>query len=73
MIPDNPNTLTCQPFGKNDTPRDPLFGPDTHTRILKKKTKDEVKFQKLPFPVDTSFEKEFFLDTPLIGEKLKQI
>ena len=28
-IPDDPNTLTCQSFTKNDTPRDPLHGSVT--------------------------------------------
>ena len=33
-----------------------------------RQTKEEEKFQKLHFPVDTSFEKELFVATPLIGE-----
>ena len=37
------------------------------------KTKDEIKYQKFPFPVDTSFKNTLFMDTPLIGEELKQI
>ena len=37
------------------------------------KTNDELKFQQSPFPVDTSFENELFVDTPIIGEELKQI
>ena len=31
------------------------------------KTEYEVKFQKSPFPTDTSFEKTLFVATPLIG------
>ena len=38
-----------------------------------KKTKDEVKFQKSTFPVDTSFENTLFMDTTIIGEETKQI
>ena len=34
-------------------------------------TKDEVKFQKSPFPVDISFEHTLFMATPIIGEELK--
>ena len=34
--------------------------------------KDEVKFRKLTFPVDTSFEKTLFVATPNIGEDLKK-
>ena len=37
------------------------------------KTKYEVKFQQLPFPVDTYFEKTIFVAIPIIGEDLKQI
>ena len=37
------------------------------------KTKDEVKFQKSPFTVDTLFENKLFMSTPLIEEELKQI
>ena len=37
------------------------------------KTKDEVKFQKAPFPVDKSFEKTLLMATPLIGKELKNI
>ena len=37
------------------------------------KTKYEVKFQKSPFPTDTSFEKTLFMATPLIVAKLKKI
>ena len=37
------------------------------------KTKNEVKFQQSPFPVDTSFENTLIVATPLIGEELKQI
>ena len=37
------------------------------------KTKYEVKFQKSPFPVDTYFEHALFMDSPIIGEELKQI
>ena len=32
----------------------------------------EVNFQKLPSPVDRSFENIVFMDTPLIGEELKK-
>ena len=32
-----------------------------------KKTKDEVKLQQLPLPVDTSFENKLFMDTNIIG------
>ena len=32
------------------------------------KKKDELKFQKLSFPVETSFEKELFVATALIVE-----
>ena len=35
------------------------------------KTKYEVKFWKSPFPVDTSFEKELFIDKTLVGEEIK--
>ena len=35
--------------------------------------KDEVKFQKSPFPVDTSFKNTLFVAKPLIGEELKLI
>ena len=31
------------------------------------KTKEYIKFQKSPFPTDTSFEKYIFMATPLIG------
>ena len=34
------------------------------------KTKDDVKFQKSPFPVDRYFEKVLFIVTPPIGEEL---
>ena len=34
-------------------------------------TKDEVKFQQSPFPVDGSFEKTLFMATPLIQKELK--
>ena len=37
------------------------------------KTKDEVKFQQSPFPIDTSFEQTLFVATPLIVSELKQI
>ena len=37
------------------------------------KTKDQTNYYKLPFTVDASFEKTLFMDTPLIGEYLKQI
>ena len=36
--------------------------------IGKKKTKEEVKFQKSPLTVDTSFEKYIFVVTPIIGD-----
>ena len=36
-------------------------------------TKDEVKFQRSPFLVDTLFEKTLFMATPIIGEEMKQI
>ena len=29
MRPDDPNTLTCQYAYINDTPKDPIYGPDT--------------------------------------------
>ena len=32
------------------------------------KTKDEVKFQKSPFPKNTSFEHTLFVATHMIGE-----
>ena len=38
-----------------------------------KKTEDDVKFQKPPFKLDTSFGHKIFMDTPFIGEELKQI
>ena len=38
-----------------------------------RKEKDDVRLQKSTFPVDTSFEKKLFVDTPLIREELKQI
>ena len=38
-----------------------------------KKTKYEVKFQKSPLPVDTSFKNIHFMAKNLIVEKLKQI
>ena len=33
-----------------------------------KKTKYEVKFQKSPLPVDTSFQNLLFMNTPIIVE-----
>ena len=39
------------------------------TRILGKKYKKEVKFQKSTFPIDTSFENNVFMTTPLIVDK----
>ena len=35
--------------------------------------KDGVKFQRSHFPVDTSFEKNLFMDIPIIGEELKKL
>ena len=37
------------------------------------KRKDEVKFQKLPFPVDICFENKIFMAKPFTGEELKKI
>ena len=34
MIPDGPNTLTCQSASTNDAPRDPLHGPVTWNPAL---------------------------------------
>ena len=36
-----------------------------------KKTKDEIKFQKSPFPLDKYFKKLLFMATPFIWEQLK--
>ena len=35
-------------------------------------TKEEMKFQKLPFPIDASYDTDIFMDTPLIGEDFKR-
>ena len=40
---------------------------------MRKKYKDEVKFQQSLFPVDTSFKNTLFVDTIIIGENLKKI
>ena len=37
------------------------------------KTEYKVKFQNPPLTVDTSFENILFMETPLIGEDMKQI
>ena len=37
------------------------------------KTKDEVKFQKELFTVDTYYKKKIFMNTPLIEEEVKVI
>ena len=39
--------------------------------MLEDKDKYDVNFQKLPSPVDRSFENIVFMDTPLNGEELK--
>ena len=41
--------------------------------VLSIKKQDEITLQQSPFPVNTSFENTLFVDTPLIGEELKQI
>ena len=40
---------------------------------IREKIKDVVKFQKSPFPTDTSFEKTLFMAAPIMGEELNQI
>ena len=37
------------------------------------KTKEEVNFHKLAFPVYTQLEKEIFVTPPLIGDEFKEI